>query len=475
MINRMDNQNLNTNQNNLDEFIDLKLIFKKLISGTTQSIAFSLLGLVIATLLFLVYTNFSYVVTSTRLVVSFKGSNAGIYPDKSKFSYTDIVSSDIVHDALREINIEGNQELEVKIKRSLLIEGIIPTELVKQRDRLISSGQTLPPVIPSEFNLTLNLPRTVQLTTAQRRQLLISIINMFKLKFERTYATPPIALGNLSNLLLTSDYDDFERILADNSNRIELYLFELHKEAGSFRSGRTKLSFGDLINENQDFNQIYKNKTLGLIHEGKIAKNRKAAILKMNYKLYELSNLEKKQIEEEKSSREYLDEVARHTSSYILGVKSQITNEHNNTPILDKDLIDSLVANDTYSFILKKALDASLKLKNTQVEQIIIADNLKSMQAALDSEIDKQLNDKANESVNDLIKAYDTLVHDIRDTYSDYATQEFSDTIRLSAPIETESIWRALLIPSLAGLGLGAALGMGLSLVDINLYKARKE
>jgi hypothetical protein len=475
MINRMDNQNLNTNQNNLDEFIDLKLIFKKLISGTTQSIAFSLLGLVIATLLFLVYTNFSYVVTSTRLVVSFKGSNAGIYPDKSKFSYTDIVSSDIVHDALREINIEGNQELEVKIKRSLSIEGIIPTELVKQRDRLISSGQTLPPVIPSEFNLTLNLPRTVQLTTARRRQLLISIINMFKLKFERTYATPPIALGNLSNLLLTSDYDDFERILADNSNRIESYLFELHKEAGSFRSGRTKLSFGDLINENQDFNQIYKNKTLGLIHEGKIAKNRKAAILKMNYKLYELSNLEKKQIEEEKSSREYLDEVARHTSSYILGVKSQITNEHNNTPILDKDLIDSLVANDTYSFILKKALDASLKLKNTQVEQIIIADNLKSMQAALDSEIDKQLNDKANESVIDLIKAYDTLVHDIRDTYSDYATQEFSDTIRLSAPIETESIWRALLIPSLAGLGLGAALGMGLSLVDINLYKARKE
>ena len=460
-----------------EEFIDLKTIFVKLFSGLPQAIGFACLGLVISAIIFLAYSNFSHVNTATRVAFSFKGSSLGIYPDNSKFSYQDLIASDIIYNALKNEQFDTSEDFQNKIKSAISVEGIIPADKVKARDRLIASGQTVPIIIPDEYSLSLNLTRSFPLSLEQRKHLLNSVVNSFRAKFERTYAVPPIALSSLATALQSADYDDFERILADNSDRINTYLTDLRKEAGTFRSGRTKFSFGDLINENQDFNQIYKNKTLGLIHEGNLARDRKSALIKLDYQLYELSNLEKHQTEEERTAREFLNDAANHNSNYILGVKSQMTDQHSsNTPVLDKGLVDSLLANDTYSFIMKKALEASLKVKDTQVQQVIIAENRKRMESALKSnpEIDIELIDKAKQSMKDLISAYEKLVSDIRDTYSDYAAQEFSDAIRLSAPIETESIWRALLIPALAGLGLGGALGMGLSLLDINLGKSKK-
>jgi len=459
------------------EFIDLKTILKTLVIGIPQAIAFASICLAISTIIFLIYSNFSHISTSTRVVFSFKGSNLGIYPDKSKFSYQDLISSDIIYNALKSEQFDTSKEFQNIIKESLNVEGNIPAERVKARDRLIALGQTVPIIIPEEYILSLNLKRNVNLRLDQRKYLLNSIVNSFREKFIRTYALPPIALGNLSATLQFADYDDFERILADNSNRIETYLTDLSKESGTFRSGKTKLSFGDLINENQDFNQIYKNKTLGLIHEGNLARDRKSALIKMDYQIYELSNLEKYQIEEERTVREFLNDAANHNSNYILGIKSQFNDSHSlNTPVIDKNLLDSLLANDTYSYIMKKALEASLKVKETQVQQIIISEKRKQMELSLksNSEIDKELSDEANKSMKELINSYEKLINDIRDTYSDYASQEFSDAIRLSAPIENESIWTSLLIFALTGSCIGGTLGMGLSLIDINLVKTKK-
>jgi hypothetical protein len=460
-----------------EEFIDLKTILIKLFYGLPQSIGFACLGLVISAIIFLAYTNFSHVNTTTRVTFSFKGSSDGMYPDKSKFSYQDLIASDIIYNALKHEEFDTSEDFLNKIKSAIYVEGIIPADKVKARDRLIASGQSVPIIVPDEYSLNLNLPRSFPLSLEQRKHLLNSIVNSFRTKFEKTYAATPVSLSNLATALQSADYDDFERILADNSDRINTFLNDLSKTTGTFRSRRTKFSFGDLINENQDFNQIYKNKTLGLIHEGNLARDRKSALIKMDYQLYELSNLEKHQTEEERTAREFLNDAANHNSNYVLGVKSQITDQHSsNTPVLDKGLVDSLLANDTYSFIMKKALEASLKVKDTQVQQVIIFEKRKRMESALksNSEIDKELINKASQSMKDLISAYENLVRNIQDTYSDYAAQEFSDSIRLSAPIETESIWKALLIPALGGFGLGGALGMGLSLIDINLVKAKK-
>jgi len=363
-----------------EEYIDLKTIATKIILATPQAIGFACLGLVISVIIFLSYYNFSILNTTTRIVFTFKGSSNGIYPDKSKFSYQDLVASDLIYNALKNEQLDTSENFKNKIKSAISIEGIISADRVKARDRLIASGQAVPIIIPDEYSLSLNLPRRFPLSLAQRTRLLNSVISSYRAKFERTYAIPPISLGNLSSTLELADYDDFERILSDNSIRIETYLAELNKDAGTFRSGRTKLSFGDLINENQDFNQIYRNKTLGLIHEGNLARDRKSALIKMDYQLYELSNLEKHQIEEEKTTRDYLNEAASHNSSYILGVKSQMLDQHNsNTPVLDKGLVDSLLANDTYSFIMKRALESSLKINDTQVQKLIITENRKRM------------------------------------------------------------------------------------------------
>jgi hypothetical protein len=463
--------------NSNEELIYIKKTIIKLFKSLPRAIGFACLGIFISTSIFLIYNNFTYISTDARVVFSFKGSSNSVYPDQSKFSAQDLIDLDIINNALQIEEFKTSEDFQNIIKKSIYVEGIIPIEKVKARDRLLATGQNVPPLIADEYRLSLNLKRNFPLSFDQRKRLLNSIINSFRVKFEKTYAKPPISLGNLSASLLTADYDDFERILADNSSRIESYLADLVKDAGTFRSGKTKLSFGDLINENKNFNQIYRNKTLGLIHEGNLARDRMSALIKMDYQLYELSNLEKHQIEEEKTTREFLNEAASYNSKYILGIKSDLTNQPTvTTPVLDKGLIDSLLANDTYSLLIKKALDASLKVKNTQVEETIINENRKRMYAALKSntDIDKELVNKAALSMKELINAYEKLVLDIRDTYSDYASREFSDAIRLSAPVETESIWRSLLIAALVGLGMGGALGMGLSLLDINLSKIKE-
>jgi len=476
-MNRHNNTDVNINEHiNNSDYIDLKAITSKLFLSIPQALAFSLIGLVIFSVIFLGYTNFSRVSTTTRIVFSFKGSSNGIYPDKSKFSYQDLITSDVIYIALKSEQFNMTEDFQNKIKESLSIEGIITPEQIKSRDRLIALGQNIPIIIPDEYNLTLNLPRNFPLSLDQRKHLLNSIVNSYKTKFERTYAVPPIALGNLSETLKSADYDDFERILADNSFRIESYLIDLNKDAGTFRSARTKLSFGDLINENKDFNQIYRNKTLGLIHEGNLARDRKSALIKLDYQIYELSNLEQLQAEEELTAREFLNDAANHNSNYILGVKSQIVENHSsNNPILDQGLIDSIIANDTYSYMIKKALEASLKLKGTRVEKNIIIQKRKEMDSALKSIYteDIELNTKAAKSIKELLKAYDILVSDIKDTYTDYAAQEYSDAVRLSAPIENASFWNALLLPALAGLIIGGCLGMGLSLLDIKIRLAK--
>jgi hypothetical protein len=453
------------------QLIDFKIIFKKLISTIPRSIGLSLLGLVLSILIFLIYYDFSNISTSTRVVFSFKGYNNGLYPDKSKFSYQDLIAPDIIHTAVLNCNLDLSESYQNKITQSISIEGLLTSDQVKLRDRLISTGQSVSTLIPDEYILTIVLPRNFNLTIEQRKHLLLSIVNSFKTKFEKAYAISPITLGNLTAALQSADYDDFELILADNSNRIESYLNNLIKDASTFRSRRTKLTFADLLNENQDFNQVYKNKTLGFIHEGNLARDRKAALIKMDYQLYELLNLEKQEIEEEKTTREYLNDANIHSSNYILAVKSQIMDQHtSNAPLLDKSLIDSLINNDTYSFFIKKALEVSLKLKSTQVQKIIVSEKRARMELALkaDSKIDQELINKASQSMSELVNTYSKLINDIQVTYSEYASQEFSDAIRLTAPIESESIWKALLIPAIVGLCLGGFVGIGLSLLEIS-------
>ena len=63
--------------------------------------------------------------------------------------------------------------------------------------------------------------------------------------------------------------------------------------------------------------------------------------------------------------------------------------------------------------------------------------------------------------------AYDDLITNIRNTYADFARQQFADAIRVTMSPITGSRYRPLAIAGVIGGFLGLALGMGLSLLGI--------
>lgn len=459
-----------------EEFTDFRDIFRRIGRGLGQTFGLALLGLSVASIAYLAAARTSFVTTSTRVAFFFPGSGKGQYPDDSKFAPSDITAPDVIAEALKRAQLDHSSAFQSDIHTALTVEAIVPLEVVKARDKMIAAGQTPPPYSPNEYSLILTLPRTFPLSNRQREILLDGLIAAYRDKFQRTYASIPRAFGNLHETLSHADFDDYERILSVEGQSINAYLIQLTSEAPSFRSSSTNLSFNDLLKESQLFSQVYLNETLGLIRLSSLSRDRKTALLKMDYQLQTLGDQEHQAMQEEQLTRELLTRAEGHNDSHVLGVKSQAGQSSGGGTILDQGLVDSLLANDTYNFMMRKALDAGLKVKDIQSEKDRIMLRRKQMELAMfgGKEDESMLVKKTETSMKALDTAYERLIADIRNTYADYSKQEFADAIRLSAGITTDSMLMPLIKASAVGLFIGAAVGMGLSLLEIYIGGKRK-
>jgi hypothetical protein len=237
----------------------------------------------------------------------------------------------------------------------------------------------------------------------------------------------------------------------------------------TFRSARTNLSFSDLQKENQLFTQIRLNETLGLIRQNGLSKDRKIALLKMDYYLKTLSDDENKAAEEEKVVMSLLKQTQERMQNYVLGIKSQSGQQRADSPVVDQGLIDSLLANDANNFLVRRALDASLRTRSIQSEKAIMQDRRNNMETFMKSDYIQKTEalEQFQKSVESLKKVYDQLINDIRLTYEDFQHQQFGDAVRISMQTKTESFYRGLALAGIAGLGVGLAAGFGLSLLGV--------
>src|SRR5208283_3815339 len=217
------------------------------------------------------------------------------------------------------------------------------------------------------------------LSNRQREQLVNDVISAYRDKFQRTYANVPLGIGNAFETLKGADFFEYELVLNEEVQNLVTYLDQQIEIAKSFRSPTTNLSFGDLHRETELFAQIRLNETLGLIRENGLSKDRKTAMVKMNYYLRTLQDQESKAVEEEKVIQDLLSRIDQHSQNYVLGVKSQAVQPRPETPILDQGLIDSLLANDAYNFLIRQALDAGLAVKRIQAEKAQLLERRKSM------------------------------------------------------------------------------------------------
>lgn len=452
-----------------DDSIDFAELFNRLKRGVPLTLGLALLGLALGAGAFSLSGQFQTVATSTRVVFSFSGFEKGEYPDRSKFSPDDLRSPEVVAEALKRKGLDTTQEVQSKVRAALSIEGIIPDSVIKERDKLRASGQTPRLYVPDEYTLTLSLPRKFPLTASQRQLLLNEIVSVYQEKFIRTYVALPLGSGKAFESLVGADYFDYDLVLRRESQNINSFLTQMSETARAFRSSRTNLSFSDLLKQSQLFTQIRLNEVLGLIRRDGLSKDRNLAMVKMDYYLKTLSDEEHRATEEEKVIQALLKQAQEREHSYALGVKSQTGQQRSDPLVVDQGLVDSLLVNDAYNFLVRQSLEASLKTRRIQSEKVILQERRDNMETFLKSNVAQKAESIAvfEKSLADLKGVYDSLMNDIRLTYEDYQQQQYGDAIRVSMQARTAGFYRSLAMAGIAGLGIGLAAGLGLSLLAV--------
>ena len=453
------------------EGIDLREVFARLARGLAQTLGLAALGLAIAAIIYLLAGSFTTATTSMRTTFAFSGIEKGEYPDHSKFQPDDLRAPDVVIEALNRQKLDTSQVFKSTIRAALTVEGIIPPDVIKTRDRLRAAGQNPPAYIPDEYLVTLTLQRKFPLNTQQRGLLLNGIVSAYQEKFQRTYATVPQAFGNAFDALRNADYFEYELILDSEIQGIISYLNQQLEQARAFRSSTTNLSFNDLLRQAESFSQIRLNETLGLIRQNGLSRNRGIAMVKMDYFLRTLGDQEQKAMEDEKVVQDLLTKTQERAQNYVLGIKSQAPQQRPETPILDQGLIDSLLANDANNFLVRQALAAGLEVKRIQAEKAQLLERRKNMEGFLKSAGEDQsaIIAQVQKSLLDLEASYKDLVSNIRKTQADFAKQQFADAIRISMQPITGSLYRSMVVAAAIGGFIGLALGMGLSLLGVYL------
>lgn len=105
----------------------------------------------------------------------------------------------------------------------------------------------------------------------------------------------------------------------------------------------------------------------------------------LTYLLTVTGALPEKAIEEEKVVDDLLAKTQERSENYVLGLKSQATQARPETPILDQGLIDSLLANDAYNFLVRRALGAGLAVKRVQADKAHLLERRKNLEDFLKS------------------------------------------------------------------------------------------
>lgn len=449
-----------------DDTIDLADLLRRLRTGLPATLGLAFLGLAVGILIGLVATSRETTVSTLRVTFGFPGVEHGKYPNGSNFHPDDVRAPDVVNEAIKQLGIpNATPELASRVRGAISISGIVPQNIIKERDRLRAAGQTVAPYFPDEYEVSLFWPRDDALDSNQRELLLAEIINGYREKFRRLYAVLPLQFENAFEQLRTADFVDYELVLNRQMDALTGYLEQLTREAKQFRSPSSNLSFQDLLKQAQLFSRIRMKEVLGIIYQGALSKDRAQTLAAMDYQLQQLEFEEQRLKEEEAVVLSYLTRAQERGQTYVLATRTDLT--QGTQPIVDQDLIDGLLANDAYNQVLKRALEASLAVKKVQVEKAQLLERKKRLETIghpghRDSDDSIKAAEKALEQLEN---GYSELLSTVRVCLEDYARQEYADAIRITMPPQTKSWIIAVALGAIIGMFTGTSAGLGLSLL----------
>lgn len=403
--------------------------------------------------------------TSVNIAFSFPGFERGEYPDGSQFQPTDLYSDAILAEVLRRNKVEPTAERIQKIHSAISVVGTMPLSIVHERDRVRSTGQRPASFIPDEYTLSIYEPRGDAGLPNDPSALLDQIIGVYRETFFRTHTQLPAAFGQVMESLSDADYIEYDLILNTQIQNIATYLREHAAKAGSFRSPHTGLSFHDLLEQTQLFSQIRLNETLGIIYQFGLSRDRALAMSKMAYQLKLLDLREKGALKEEQLVNELLGLAQSRGENVVLGARSPSAKDVPGEAV-DQGLINSIMANDSYSFLVRAALEAGLRTKQIQSERgrwLALRDNIQSFNQSTTRDQTAAFA-QAQQSLGELRSSFERLISAVKQTYADYAAITLGESVRVSRSPWTTRSMKKILLASVAGAIMGMALAVGIPL-----------
>jgi len=464
-----------------DDAIDFAELFARLRRGFYITLGVALLGLAAGVAITLLAAVKQPAVSALRVTFGFPGFERGTYPNGTKFQPDDVRAPDVVNEAIKRLGLNASADLASKVRGAIGISGFVSPNIIKERDRLRAAGQNLPAYIPEEYEISLSLPRIGSLDIKQRELLLAEIVNVYLEKFRRTYVALPPEFGSAFSSLKGADFVEYELVLTKEMQSLRFFLEqkvngdtdsdksrEMQMKAAAtkqFRSPTNDLSFLDLLKQTELFTQIQLNDVLSQIYIYGLSKDRKYALIKMDYYLRTLEDQEQRLKEDESVVTNLLEKTQDRAQNYVLATKAQ--NPAGTQPLMDQSFIDSLLANDAYNFLIRRALDAGLAVKRVQADKARLLERRQRMESFVKGDTTDQAAAVASTqaALGELEKRYQDLLDKVRVVLEDYSRQEYADAVRISMQATTRSFFLTLVIGAAIGLAAGLAMGLGLSLL----------
>ena len=450
--------------------------FALLRHGAKQTGGFILLGLLIGAGAVHLNQSHTPAVTTAHVRLSFAGLERGEYPDTSRFQPDDLRRSNLLQAALLKQGLATSPEMITTVQNALSVEGIVPLQVVADRDRTRNTGQPVPWFTPDEYAIRLTESPALKLDASERAKFIEALVEAYQNSFRNTYGELPSNIGRAFERLKSADYVEYEFILNSEVRSIATFLSERLKQAKTFRSPSTGLSYKDLLEQTELFAQIQLNETLSLIREYGLSRDRELAMLKMQSALRLITEREHLALEQEALVKDLLSLTQGRAQSYVLGVTSDSAQTRTTAPLIERSMVESLIVNDAKNFLVREAMDAGLRVAAAQNDKLKIEEMRDGLRKFIEANESTQAAGlvQAQVAIDNLELNYHQLIDNIRKTQADFAQKHLGEAIRISrAPSTTNKLW-PLILYGFFGAFLGFSLGCGLSLLGCQLFERKR-
>jgi hypothetical protein len=443
-----------------DVEIDYSFLWRRIKGSVPQTLGLACLAAVVG--LAVAFWRGTAAAPATTIMVrfNFSGIEKGQNPDGTAFVVEELRAPENVSAAVRAAQLDLKPEQQARLRSSLTIVGQYPEE----------AGPAKAPFFPDVYTLSLDPRRSGVESAATREAFLAALVESYRDRFQRTYGALPLQLGTVFTTLENIDYAEYEIVLNEEVLALQRFLEKRSALAPDFRSLRTGLTFPELEGRLRQYVAIKQAGVLGLVAAAGPSGERAGATARMDYRLRLLTEEEKLARDREKVVLDLLDRLDRRETSYVLARKAPGAGAADGTPTIDHGLIETMIKNDAYGYLVREALQAGQKAREVASQRAAIEDWRQRLEALPEEkEAQRQrLAAGAGAAMAQLKGDYLALIAVIRQTDEDFLARYLADAVRVAhgpvtpppAPVNLRVVagW------TLAGL----LLGLGLGLVGLN-------